>query len=276
MKHIDVRSAVAAYYLRDFLDQAFPDEWKPIAARILDAGAVYSDTDVAFAPRWTPVPRTMRYGRTEEETAFKSMIFRVHDCLHQLWGLSVPRNYTDEAERSHFKRVWMCTEVAVLTITEFFYCQWLYDTQPHLRPMLEHRNTLVFKRTSKLRDMSMTETALVLNAIIHENAAPEWVSENEHGRIFMADYCPMLEQDRVNIDHNWRLLCTAPPASLKDLPNQRYSRDLDGLKLTLWMIRDFTHLLDTDDDVDWPLHDFNAARRARVTMPATWNAPPRE
>jgi hypothetical protein len=274
MQRVDPVAAIAEETLQGFLKLAFPKEWTPLVARIIESGAEYGDAALAFAPRWTPVPRTERYGRTAEETAFKSMIFRVHDCLHQLWGLPVPRNYTDEVERAHFKRMWMCAEVAVLTLTEFFYCAWLYDTQPHLRAMLEHRNTLAFKRTTRLNGMSKAQTATLLDDIIHKGIVPAWVCENKYGRIFLADYGPMLAQDRVNIDHNWALL-QRTKLDLSTLPNQRYSCRLDGLELTLWMIADFEHLLDTDDEVDVALACFNAKRRSASHLPATWNEPPK-
>lgn len=270
---LDVIAVAAEQDLAVFLRLAFPPAWKPIAARILESGAAYGDANIQFAPRWTPVPRTMRYGRTPEETALKTIIFRVHDCLHQLWGLPVPRSYMDEKERSYFKRMWMCAEVAVLTLTEFFYCKWLYDTQPHLRDMLERRNTLLFKRTSSLRDETMLGTALVLDSILHPtNYVYPGVEENEYGRKFVADYGPMLAQDRVNIDHNWKLLRDSN-FDASTLPAQTYSRASNGLEMTSWMIRDFEHLLETNEDVDVELCRFNAARRAKVTLPATWNTP---
>ncbi len=112
-----------------------------------------------FAPGWSFIPKTVRYSKTanEEETYFKSMIFRVHDFMHQLWGLPIPGNFDDDKERQYFKRMWMCAEISVLTVVEFFYCQWLFDTQPHLRHFLIARNTLLFKRTTDLCNKTMEQ-----------------------------------------------------------------------------------------------------------------------
>jgi hypothetical protein len=272
---IDLKAAYECDDLHKFMQMVFPEEWLPVAARIIESGAYFGET-TKFAPRWSPIPFTKRIGRTPEETYLKSIIYRVHDCLHQLWGLPVPRDFTSDTERAYFKRMWMCAEVAVLTITEFFYCQWLYDTQPHCRDFLEHRNTLRFKRTTGLRFKSMQQTAARLDELIHKQTMPWWVAGNEYGLIFCKDYVPMLEQDRTNIDHNWALLQAMPNQRelLSCLPNQRYSSHLDGLELTLAMIADFEHIIAfTDDAVDWQLAEFNASRRMFVTLPDSWNEP---
>lgn len=168
----------------------------------------------------------------------------------------------------------MCAEVAVLTITEFFYCQWLYDTQDELKPFLIKRNTLLFKNTTDLKNKTMLQTASRLDELLHKKTYPIWVRNNEHGRIFVEDYVPMLEQDRINIDYNWSLLLQQKDKSyLQKLPNQRYSRKLDGLELTTWMIEDFQHLLDTDEEIDQNLANFNGMRRTAVNLPNTWNNP---
>jgi hypothetical protein len=285
-RQINLRAAFEARDLRTFLAEVFPDEWQPVAARIVESGATFGPTD-KFAPRWSPIPPTVRRGATDEETWLKSTIFRVHDCLHQLWGLPKPRLFgvdddakigVADAERYYFKRVWMCTEVAVLTITEFFYCQWLYDTQPALRPLLTKRNTLLFKRTSPLHAKTLRETAGRLDELLHKRTRPSWVRNNVYAVRFVEDYVPMLAQDRTNIDHNWALLCAQHARGevgyLDDLPNQRYGRELDGRELTEWLVDDFAHLLNTDAGIDQSLARFNAQRRANVNLPDTWNYPP--
>jgi hypothetical protein len=270
---IDLKAAYECTDLREFLAMVFPEEWNPLIARIIESGAVFRDTD-KFAPRWSTIPFTQRRGATDTENYLKSIIFRVHDALHQLWGLPTPKRL-DEDEFYYFKRVWMCAEVAVLTITEFFYCQWLYETQEQLRPLLMKRNTLLFKETSPLKHKNMLQTAARLDELIHKKTVPKWVRDNRYGMIFIKDYVPMLEQDRVNIDHNWALLLAQEDKSyLNKLPNQRYSRKLDGLELTTWMIQDFNHLLDTDEEIDHELARFNQARRELVNLPDTWNNGP--
>jgi len=275
VKQIDLKKAYYSTDLREFLEEVFPEEWAPIVARIIETGAEFRETE-KFAPRWSSIPFTNRISKRgkDEETWFKSMIFRVHDSIHQLWGLPIPRKF-DENDFYNFKRMWMCAEVAVLTITEFFFCQWMYDTQPHLREFLEHRNTLLFKKTTALKNKTMAQVAARLDELLHKKTVPKWVRDNKHGMIFVEDFVPMLEQDRVNIDYNWKLLCEQKDKSyLESLPNQRYSEDLDGLELTLWMIADFNHLLNTDSHVDQPLAQFNAERRKNVNLPETWNYPP--
>lgn len=277
-RQIDLEKAFNCTDIREFLKEVFPDEWAPLAARIIESGAVFRDIK-DFAPRWTDIPFTLRKGKSDSESYLKSMIFRVHDCLHQLWGLPVPKTF-DDKEYKYFKRMWMCAEVSVLTIVEFFYCKWLYDTQDHMKEFLLHRNTLLFKQTTSLKDATMLETAARLDHILHRahGNPPSWVTENEYGRIFAADFIPMLAIDRLNIDHNWKLLVEqhkrGETSYMNLLPNQRYSNKLDGLELTTWMINDFQHLLKTDEKIDEELAKFNMKRRSNVKLPDTWNYPP--
>lgn len=271
---INLKDAYECTDLAQFLALVLPPEWGAVRARILESGAVFADTD-KFAPRWSPIPFTQRVGATPDESYLKSIIFRVHDCLHQLWGLPVPTAF-DDRERRYFKRMWMCAEVAVLTLTEFFYCQWLYDTQPHCRPLLEKRNTLLFKSTSELRHKTMRQTAARLDELLHKRTMPGWVRENRYALIFINDYVRMLGQDRLNIDYNWSLLLAQPDKEyLRRLPNQRYSARLDGLEFTLGMIADFEHILEFgDEQIDAELARFNAERRRHVALPQGWNMPP--
>ena len=274
VKQIDLKKAYETKDLHEFLQLVFPDEWKPIAARIIESGAEYRETD-KFAPRWSSIPFTNRLSKKGDinETYFKSIIFRVHDCLHQLWGLPVFSTFDEEAYYQ-FKRMWMCAEVSVLTLTEFVYCEWLYDTQIHLRSYLENRNTLLFKNTTELKNKSPVQIATRLDSLLHKKINPKWVRENPHAVEFVNDYVPMLEQDRVNIDHNWKLLLQQEDKSyFENLPNQRYSKELDGLELTQWMITDFYHLLNTDEKIDTALSEFNKKRRQLVNLPDTWNYP---
>lgn len=273
---IDLEKAYHTRDLYEFLTLVFPVEWTPIVARIIESGAEYRETD-KFAPRWSSIPFTQRVSKRGDvnESYFKSIIFRVHDCLHQLWGLPIPDAAFDEDAYYQFKRMWMCAEVSVLTLTEFVYCQWMYDTQPHLRQYLEHRNTLLFKNTTELKHKSPVQLAARLDQLLHKKIVPKWVRDNVHAREFVADYVPMLQEDRVNIDHNWALLkAQKDKGYLAQLPNQRYSKALDGLELTQWMVTDFYHLLNTDAEVDEALAAFNRERRRHVNLPDTWNAPP--
>jgi hypothetical protein len=291
-KTIDFIKAAECTDLQEFMYMVFPEEWYPIVARIIETGAEFSQIN-DFTPRWTGIPLTVRKGDSSVETAMKTVIFRVHDCLHQLWGIPVPINF-DEETRSRTKCMWMCSEIAVLTLNEFFYCQWLYDTQPAIRDLLEKRNTLLFKRTSDLCYKSMTQTAARIDELIHGIAAsylaaktkqekiavlPTWVKDNPYGVEFCRDYIPMLEMDRKNINHNWNLLKSMSPQELerlRKLPNQRYSNKLNGLELTIGMIQDFEHLLTfSGTEIDTELAHFNKQRRKDSIMPETWNDPPK-
>ena len=81
-KYVDFEEAFFCTNLRKFLNIVFPDEWSPIAARKIESGAEFSLNDDHFAPKWTHIPLTVRKGKTDLETCMKSVIFRVHDCIH--------------------------------------------------------------------------------------------------------------------------------------------------------------------------------------------------
>lgn len=171
VRAIDLEKAFKTRDVVEFMDEVFPPSWDGIKARIIETGVKFVDNDPStekFALGWsfiTPVIRRSKRG-DERETWFKSIIFRVHDVLHQLFSLFVPQTWEDE-ELYQLKRMWMCAEVAVLTLTEFVYCQWLYDTQPHLREYLEHRNTLLFKNTTQLAGKSTQDIASCLDQLLH-------------------------------------------------------------------------------------------------------------
>src|SRR6185295_8543805 len=82
-----------AFETRDierFLSLMFPASWDGVAARIIESGVEMSTELCPWAPRWSFIPPTERKGKTDLEKHVKSCMFRVHDCLHQLWGLPTP------------------------------------------------------------------------------------------------------------------------------------------------------------------------------------------
>lgn len=277
---VDLKRAFESRNVAEFMDLVFPSSWGGIKARILETGVMFEEGDPneeKFALGWSFIRPTMRLSKreNERETWFKSIIFRVHDVLHQLFSLFVPSRWDDEEELRHLKRMWMCAEVAVLTLTEFVWCQWLYDTQPHLREFLEHRNTLLFKNTTQLAEKTPKEIASVLDQLLHLKARPKWVTENPHGLEFLRDFVPMLQVDRVNIDYNFELLIAQRDKEyLKHMPRPCYGKELDGRELTVWMIKYFELMKNTGDTVDEELATFNRERRSKLNLPDGWNNPP--
>lgn len=264
---------VEAFETRDiehFLKLVFPPTWQGIAARIVESGATFSKDMCSWAPRWSKIPPTVRTGRTPLETAVKSCIYRVHDCIHQLWGSPLPSERLDQDDFYEFKRAVMCGEVAVLTLTEFDFAGYWYDQNDALEDMLYDRNAIPMLK-GPLAGKSTLQIAQRLDDLLHKKSRPRWVREMPSAVAFVEDYVPMLEFDRVNIDHNWRLMKEANNWRPLTAPNSRYSPQLDGLELTQWMITDFFHLRDTDAVVDEPLRDFNRKRREGIVLPAGWN-----
>lgn len=264
--------------IEEFLELLFPDYWRGVSARIIETGAEFSSKVVNWAPRWSPISPNIRKGNTPFETHVKSCLFRVHDCLHQLWGLPVPNDLDSKEEFYNYKRAQMCGEVAVLTISEFIYCKYLYDIcasqtdafSHQLKELLIQRNAVpLMLEGGPLYGKTLLQLGGRLDSLLHKKVNPKWVRDDVSASKFRADYVPMLEEDRRAVDHNWAIMLSTgwkPEGG----PHVRYSQNLDGLELTLWMLSDFEHLLDTDASVDVELRDFNRARRRKIVLPQDW------
>lgn len=261
--------AAKTYDIEEFICLTFPRNWGGIGARILESGVTFADGMCKWAPRWSKIPQTRRRGNDGTEDAFKSVIFRVHDCLHQLWGLPHPTDFS-ENEFYYYKRTQMCGEVAVLTLAEFVYAKYLYETYPTQRKLLWGRNALPLLEGA-LSGKSTLQIAMRLDDLLHKKRRPKWVRENPVATAFVDDYVPMLEKDRRQIDTNWQVMKEANwlPA---DAPKARFGRHLDGLELTIWMIEDFYHLISTDPTVDRALVEFNRQRRDKIVLPDGWDS----
>lgn len=265
---------ISAFKTRDieeFLKLIFPPTWQGIASRIIESGVQISTEMCPWAPKWSKIPPTVRNGTTEFETAVKSCIFRVHDCLHQLWGLPLPSAAFSEEDFYLYKRSQMCGEVAVLTLTEFVFCKYAYEQFADTSEIIRKRNAIPMLE-GPLQSKTPLQIALRMDDLLHKKRRPKWVRDCKAAVSFVDDYVPMLEYDRRDIDHNWNIMKSTGwrPVSA---PNARYNLDLDGLELTTWMVTDFYHLMDTDVGVDTELRDFNRSRRESIKLPDGWGLP---
>lgn len=254
--------------LKKFMEIMFPENWYPIISRIIESGAQFDKGMCKWYPRGSNVPFTIKTGKTDLEAAIKSCMYRIHDCFHQLWGLPTPTNSYTTEEYYLFKRAQMCGEVAVLTMSEFILSQHLYNRYPEIQSFLYKRCAIPMME-GPLKYKTPLEIAARLDGILHKKLQPKWVREHKESKLFSDYYIPMLEQDRVNIDNNWNVMKKVnwlPTAT----PNSRYSTDLDGLELTIWMINDFYHLIDTDIKIDEDLASFNKERRSKLVLPIDW------
>lgn len=265
----DFAEAATTSDVERFLDLMYPPEWGGIRARVLETGVTIAagDEPCPWAPRWSKIPMVRKRADDTLIGHVKSTIFRFHDTLHQLWGLPHPRGFTED-DFYYYKRGQMCGEVAVLTITEFAFCAWLSTEYPEVAPFIESRNALPLLR-SHLYGKTLAEIAARMDDLMHKKSRPRWVREDPVALAFVEDYVPMLERDRQQIDHNWQVM-KAAGWSPGLAPKARFGSSLDGLELTLWMIRDFEHLLTSSPDVDRGLMDFNRERRGRLVLPAGW------
>lgn len=266
-------SAADTTDIETFLARAFPPEWKGVAARILETGVTMSGEPCNWAPRWSPIPPTVRTDKAgnEDITRLKSIIFRVHDCLHQLWGLPHPGTDFTKDDFYYYKRAQMCGEVAVLTITEFVFCKWVYDTYPTLQYHLWSRQALPMLETH-LKGKSLLQIVMRMDDLLHKKSRPRWVREDPIASAFCDDYVQMLQTDRDMIDICWEVMKENPEfvRSLYQMPKARFGRDLDGLELTIWMVEDFEHLLSSATVPDYGLIAFNRERRSKIQFPEGW------
>lgn len=263
---------IKAFESRDlghFMSLFFPPSWNSVAARIIESGAEFSLGLCDWAPRWSRIPLTIRNGKNELETAFKSCLFRAHDCIHQLWGLLIPSAF-DKENFYIYKRSQMCGEVAVLTLTEFELAWYWYNKRMDLRPLIDRRNAIPML-LGPLYGKSILQIAQRMDGLLHKKSFPRWAREHTHSTAFIEDYVPMLELDRFNIDNNWKLMREANWFPF-GAPNSRYNSNLDGLELTQWMVNDFYHLQGSDPVVDEPLSEFNRQRRSSIILPTGWNS----
>lgn len=254
--------------VENFLNLIFPPEWSPITARILESGVEFDSGMCKWAPRWSKIPFTIKNGRSELEAAVKSCLFRAHDCLHQLWGLPIPSEEFNDDDFFLFKRAQMCGEVAVLTITEFFLAKYLYDNCGEAQEFIERRCAIDMLR-GPFANKSMMDIAMRMDDVLHKKNRPRWMRLHRKSELFADYYVPMLEADREGIDINWSCMKSNKWIP-HDAPNSRYSDNLDGLELTLWMISDFLHLLNTDSKIDRALTEFNRERRRKIVLPDGW------
>jgi hypothetical protein len=255
--------------VQEFINLVFPDEWAGVGARIIETGVQFSDEIGPWAARWTPVPPTVKYGKNDHETHVKSIFFRLHDLLHQLFGIPVPVDFSDD-EFYMFKRSVMCSEVAVLTLTEFIFGKHVYDNFPDLRPLIESRNAVPML-FGPLKGKDVFEIAARMDDILHKKSFPKWVRDSGPSVAFYNDYVPMLERDREDLDHQWSVMKRLNWTPKDNALAIRYDKNLDGLELTIFMIREFLHQCKTAPIVDISLAEFNRKRRANIILPKPWH-----
>jgi hypothetical protein len=266
---INFKEAYETRDIKTFLTLVFPENWAPIIARIVESGATFSESDCYWQPKWSKIQPTEKRGKTDMERYVKSCIYRAHDCIHQLWGVPLPIDFSED-EFYSYKRAQICGEVAVLTLIEFVLCKHFYDSNPDVRELLDNRNALPLLKTT-FKDKSTLDIALRLDGVLHKKIRPRWVREDEVAIRFVEDYVPMLELDRNTVDHNWNLMKETNWKAPAQSPNVRYNNNHDGLELTAWMINDFYHLLGTSDIIDMGLCEFNRLRREKIILPNGWN-----
>jgi hypothetical protein len=253
---------------KEFMDLIFPEEWAPITARIVESGVEMSLEMCDWYPRLSPIPNTQKKGKDIYEASLKTCLYKTHDFLHQLWGLPLPSLDFTEDDFYIYKRSQMCGEVAVLTISEFLFGQYIYDNFPDFRDFLRKRCAIPMLE-GPFKNKSLIEIGMRMDSILHKKVKPRWLREHKESEMFANYYVPMLEGDRKGIDNNFSLMKDNKwiPFSA---PNSRYSQSLDGLELTIWMLNDFQHLLHTDDKIDYELAKFNTSRRREIKFPEGW------
>jgi hypothetical protein len=235
-----------AFNTRDleiFMNLMFPKSWKPVIYTILESGAIMSKDNCHWAPKWSMVPPTIRGNLQENELdcMVRSCIFRVHDCIHNLWGLHMPGNMYSELDRINYKKSQMAGEIAVLGITEFVYCRHLLDMHPSLHKIIIERDAIKMTQ-GVMKNGSLDSIVLKLNQILYENIYPSWINSDVNTLNFINYYRPMLERDRQGVDNNWEILKINRQIQ-NNCSDDKYDNTLTGGELSLWMCRNFNMIL---------------------------------
>lgn len=254
--------------INTFLELIFPEEWRPAGSRILESGVTISKELCEWAPRLSPIPFVIKTAKTQLEADFKTCMYRIHDCFHQLWGLPIPSKKFTEEEFYNYKKAQLCGEVAVLTISEFLLAQKLLEKYPLLEPFIIKR-CAVPMLNGPLKYKSPVEIGMRLDELLHKKIRPYWARNDIYSTKFADYYVPMLEDDRKGVDHNWACMKQSN-WSFENAPNTPYNKNLSGLELTIWMIEDFFHQTKTGIEIDIQLMEFNQQRRKKITFPEGW------
>ncbi|NOU29361.1 MAG: hypothetical protein HOO96_15775 [Polyangiaceae bacterium] len=265
-------AASEVFDIEAFTEQVLPPAWGGVRARILESGATMSAVPCGWAPRWTPVPPTQRIGRCDDESRMRSIIFRVHDCLHQLWGLPHPGDLESIEDARDYKKAQMCGEIVVLTLTELVYAKWLHERFPELRAWIDGRCAVPMTR-GVLQGKSTLQMAHRVDELLHKGWTARWAREDPETAAWVAYYRPMLQRDRDMIDRCWAAMKAEPDwirTGLAGAPHARFASSLTGLELTTWMVTDFEQILCTAPSPDRALVDWNRERRSRIVLPAGW------
>jgi hypothetical protein len=251
-----------------FIAHALPPAWTGVAARILESGVTLTATPGPWCPGWTPVPLTLRgQGEDRWTQITRSVMYRVHDCLHNLW----PQPHPTADGRRAYKRIQLAGEVAVLTITEFAYGEWLWDTFPVLRRVVEPR-VAVGLRKGLFRHLTLEQIAHRAADILHMGKDYAWARESPEVQSWVDYYRPMLAADRAMADRCWAAIERTGWQPPPDAPNTRIGPDFTGRETTAWMIQDFEHHIRSHAAPDWGLVRLNRARRAGILLPEDWDS----
>jgi hypothetical protein len=258
--------------IEEFTLRVLPPAWAGIRARILETGATISATPCHWAPRWTEIPPTERIGRCDDESRMRSIIFRVHDCIHQLWGLPHPGDLASNEDFRNYKKAQMSGEIVVLTLTEFVYVKWLHESFPELRAWIDGRCAVPMTATV-MRGKSTLQIALRVEELLHKRWIARWAKDDPATMAWVEYYTPMLEKDRTMVDGCWAAMMAEPDwihTGLEGAPKARFDTTLTSLELTCWMVADFEHNLATSPEPDRALMNWNRARRAKIALPSRW------
>jgi hypothetical protein len=258
--------------IEEFTLRVLPPAWAGIRARILETGATISATPCHWAPRWTEIPPTERIGRCDDESRMRSIIFRVHDCIHQLWGLPHPGDLASNEDFRNYKKAQMSGEIVVLTLTEFVYVKWLHESFPELRAWIDGRCAVPMTATV-MRGKSTLQIALRVEELLHKRWIARWAKDDPATMAWVQYYTPMLEKDRTMVDGCWAAMTAEPDwihTGLEGAPKARFDTTLTSLELTCWMVADFEHNLATSPEPDRALMNWNRARRAKIALPSRW------
>jgi hypothetical protein len=234
-------------------------EWRGVVTKILENGTEFNSFEKSdWLPGWSSISLSKRLSKINviDDMIFKSVVYRFHDIIHNLWifpNLKIS-NVEDELL---YKKIQMAGEVTTLVITEFFWLCNLFDKieSDKYKQYIEKRNA--YKIYGKeIKNISIHEIGDYVSLMVGEGSKKD-AFKNTLSEDFADDYYRMLENDRVMIDKNIKIIKKQnwTPANDNFYVPQKFMYDISEKDLVRFMLSEFMDLYEN------PKHNFNYANR---------------
>lgn len=204
-----------AFHTQDvnkFVEIMTPKEWVNLVPVFKSLNLKF-EKDCGWIPGLTNIPLTTRGSDADfPNKVIRSVMFRYHDVLHNLWG--------QPTEKSTYVDVQIAGEFVVLVLSECWHGKLMYESS-----CAEVKEILECKEAIKLHDSFLVgktkkQTALELESIFFHGA--EFTTTCKYTNKFINYFRPMLLQDFENSTSNLKLF---EELGLKEECITKYKKD---------------------------------------------------